>query len=127
MYGGLFIILQGLIKKKIFAGFMILPSISLLHSKYQLIHYTRGIHEFFISFFLTIYFIFLIILEFSFLLVQNLGGSHPIHATIQSWKARQRHQASHELIKCHFIKSIAWKWKGWKLLGNIKEDEKIIQ
>ena len=52
-------------------------------------YYTRGIHEFYI-FLLTIYFIFLTILEFFFLLVHNLGGSHLTHATIRSRKARQR-------------------------------------
>ena len=40
--------------------------------------------------FLQLYFIFLIALEFSFLLVQNLSGSHPTHTTIWSRKARQR-------------------------------------
>ena len=44
----------------------------------------------FITFFLTIYFIFLTALDFFFLLVQNLSGSHLTHATIRTRKARQR-------------------------------------
>ena len=54
----------------------------------KLIKYTRGIHDFYLSFLQSTHI--LISLNILLLLVQNLGGSHPTHATIRSRKARHR-------------------------------------
>ena len=77
----------------------------------------------FTSFLYLSYNIFLIALEFSFLLVQNPSGSHPTHATIRCQKAGHRTcvpntygtNARKTLISVDrvVLDNQCWKWYSW--------------